>query len=85
MSRAGFGEEMPPAALHVRIYMEQKGFTLQETEDFLKTMLRRGWKTQTGRPVLNWKQYVFEWRYILRHPHRKFKRRKSSATGKRPD
>ena len=80
----GYGKDIPPAAGHVRIYLEQKGFTLQETEDFLETMLRRGWKTQTGRPVQNWKQYAFEWQHILRHTHPESKRKKTSATGKPP-
>ncbi|PZP50087.1 MAG: hypothetical protein DI598_06395 [Pseudopedobacter saltans] len=71
----GYGKEISPPAGQVKIYMTEKGFTEKEATTFLQTMLLRGWRTQTGRPIKNWKQYLFQWQYILRNPLRKSKRK----------
>lgn len=71
-------KDSAPSALHVKIYLSQKGFKDAEIKHILKTILLRGWKTQTGRPIQNWKQYLFEWQYILKHPHKKVKRKLST-------
>lgn len=72
---SGHGKETAPSARRVRIYLLQKGFESGEIDLVLKTVLSRGWKTQTGRPVKNWKQYLFQWQYILKNPHKRTKRK----------
>ncbi len=69
-----YGKEISPPAGQVKIYMNEKGFTENEATTFLKTMSLNGWRTHTGRPIKNWKQYLFQWQYILKHPLRKSKR-----------
>ncbi len=70
----GYEKEISPLAGQVKIYMNEKGFTEKEVSIFIQTMLLRGWRTQTGRSIKNWKQYLFQWQYILKHPLRKSKR-----------
>lgn len=78
----GFGKDMSPPAIQVKVYLSQKGFEESEIDQILNTILSRGWKTQTGRPIKNWKQYLFQWQYILKNPLRKSKR-KCTRTPKR--
>lgn len=76
-STDGFGKDLTPTAQQVRIYLSQKGFEDAAIDKILKTILLRGWKTQSGRSIKNWKQYLFQWQYILKNPLKKWGRIKS--------
>ena len=71
----GFGKQVCPSAMHVRIYLSQKGLEETTIEHILTTILTRGWKTQTGKPIKNWKQYLFQWQYILKDPRNQHRRK----------
>lgn len=68
-----------PSCRQVKIYLLQKGMEESEIDLILKTILSRGWTTQSGRPIKNWKQYLFQWQYTLQHPYKKYKRKKPIA------
>lgn len=63
-----------PSVKHVNIYLLEKGFSQNEVNTIIKTIISRGWKTQTGISIKNWKQYLFQWQYVLKFPQKRYKR-----------
>jgi hypothetical protein len=57
----GYGEQIPPALRHVIIYFDQKGSSSESAKEFFGHYKSRGWKTEKGCPIKNWKALANNW------------------------
>ena len=57
---AGLGSQIPPQIDHVKTYFDQQELP-QEAEKFYSRHERRRWKTETGKPLKNWKTEAAKW------------------------
>lgn len=57
----GCGHSMPPSLKHVKIYFDQKAQIPEAAEQFYRHYKSRGWKTEKGCSVRNWKAAANNW------------------------
>jgi len=57
----GFGRNIPPSLLFVKIYFDQKGSGSSEAERFYQYYSTNGWTTPTGNKISNWKAEANNW------------------------
>ena len=70
MSRNYHRKQDWPSVKHVNIHLLEKGFSQNEVNTIIKTIISWGWETQTGLSIKNWKQYIFQWQYVLKSRQR---------------
>ncbi|MBN3584573.1 hypothetical protein JYB64_19435 [Algoriphagus aestuarii] len=59
--KLGYGSEVPPLLLHVKIIVDQQGLQEKIANEFFNHYQAQGWKTKTGVPIKNWKQILDQW------------------------
>lgn len=70
-----FGFNVPPQTVDVLIYFEQKDAILA-AQSFIDEQEKFGWKTRSGKPILNWKVVASDWIFNYKQ-ERKFSLRTS--------
>ncbi|WP_192085493.1 hypothetical protein [Algoriphagus sp. Y33] len=62
----GFGIDVPPLLVHVKIIFDQQDLQESDAIEFFNLFQTRGWKTKTGAPVKNWKHVLDQWIWELK-------------------
>lgn len=73
----GFGADIPPLLIYVKIYFIQKGRTEKEAEQFYKHYQDLHWVNENNMPVRNWKIAASGWIWEIKKVTTAFKNLKS--------